>query len=138
MIYKLVLSIDFCRLRRLVRNTNISSEKRFLCVWAFSFLIFFLFETLTLCTFLAEYTFVDIGDRIVSMANQVLQCKKRYLVPTDAVDQYFGLSSQHIIYLVCLNINNSYLFLKKWAILGLFFVYFRSFSNKHQYNFTTN
>ena len=27
---------------------------------------------------------------------------------------------------------------KKWANSGLFFVYFRSFSNKHHYNFTTN
>ena len=29
-------------------------------------------------------------------------------------------------------------FFKKWAIPGLFFVYFRSYSNKHQYNFTRN
>ena len=26
----------------------------------------------------------------------------------------------------------------KWAIPGLFYVYFRSFSNKYQYNFTAN
>ena len=29
-------------------------------------------------------------------------------------------------------------FFKKWAIPGLFFVYFWSYSNKHQYNFTRN
>ena len=29
-------------------------------------------------------------------------------------------------------------FLLKWAIPGLFFVYIRSFSNKHEYNFTKN
>ena len=31
-----------------------------------------------------------------------------------------------------------YLLIFKWAIPGLFFVYFRPFSNKHQYTFTTN
>ena len=31
-----------------------------------------------------------------------------------------------------------YLFFKKWADPSIFFVYFRSFSNKHQYNFTSN
>ena len=37
-----------------------------------------------------------------------------------------------------MNNSNSGFFLKKWAIPGLFFVYFWSFSHKHEYNFTTN
>ena len=37
-----------------------------------------------------------------------------------------------------LSLNKNDNFLKKWANPGLFFVYFRSFSNKHYYNFTTD
>ena len=33
------------------------------------------------------------------------------------------------------NEANAIIFILKWAIPDLFFVYFRSFSNKHQYNF---
>ena len=92
----------------------------------------FSIEDLVKTPFLSSLEVVQLVLSFTSHLSALRTC-----LPKINTKQFQPISTSKFLFLLHLYLL-SFVFLNKWAIPGLFFIYFRSFSNKHQYNFTTN